>query len=172
MNIAPRRCEPSLAPVAATSSSALARPSSSSAASLRSFLAFDFGTRRIGVASGNVLVPTATPLSTIDATRTDATFAAIGALIREWQPDALVVGVPRHPDGTPHAMTDHAERFARRLEGRFGMVVERVDERYSSVEADSRGGRHDLDARSAAVILEQYLFEREQREAASQGPQP
>jgi putative Holliday junction resolvase len=124
----------------------------------RCLLAFDVGTRRIGVASGNTITCTATPLTTIDGTRVDETFAAIGRLIAQWQPDRLVVGVPRHPDGQPHAMTQHAERFARRLEGRFRLPVARVDERYSSVEAQGRGAaRDELDAASAAVILEQYL---------------
>ncbi len=121
-----------------------------------SFLAFDFGTRRIGVASGNTITGSATPLQTI-ANQGDAAFKAIEALIKAWQPSALVVGVPRHPDGQPHAMTDKAERFARQLHGRFGVRVERVDERYSSVQAQADGGDQDLDARSAAIILEQYL---------------
>jgi putative holliday junction resolvase len=123
------------------------------------FLAFDFGTRRIGVASGNAVTGTATPLETIDARRVDESFAAIGKLIAAWQPEALVVGIPRHPDGQPHQMTQHAERFARRLEGRFGVPVRRVDERWTSVEAQARGASDDLDAASAAVILEQYLSE-------------
>ncbi len=119
-------------------------------------LAFDFGTRRIGVASGNTVTGQATPLTTL-ASQGDACFGAIGALIAEWQPNALVVGVPRHPDGTPHEMTLKAERFARQLEGRFRLPVARVDERYTSVEAASQGGGHDLDAHSAALILEQHL---------------
>jgi putative Holliday junction resolvase len=123
------------------------------------FLGFDYGTRRIGVASGNAITGTATPLETIDARRVDESFAAIGRLLGEWQPEALVVGIPRHPDGRPHEMTQHAERFARRLEGRFGVPVHRVDERWTSVEARSRGHADRLDAGSAAVILEHYLAE-------------
>ncbi len=133
-----------------------------SSASPRTLLAFDFGTRRIGVASGNSITREATPLTRLDA-RGDAAFTAIAKLITEWQPALLVVGVPRHPDGQPHQVTAQAERFARRLEGRFGLSVVLVDERYSSVEASSRnegdGGRADLDARSAAVILDQYFHE-------------
>jgi len=75
--------------------------------SARSFLAFDFGTRRVGVASGNTLLGLAQPLRTI-AAEGEARFAAIGALLREWQPDALVVGVPLHPDGAPHEQTRRA----------------------------------------------------------------
>lgn len=120
-----------------------------------SYLAFDFGTRRVGVACGNSLTRGATPLSTIAATG-DARFESIARLIAEWRPDALVVGVPRHPDGAAHENTLRAERFARQLRGRFGLPVHEVDERYSTVEAASRGAR-DLDATSAAVILEQFL---------------
>ncbi len=120
-----------------------------------SFLAFDFGTRRVGVASGNTLTRTATPLRTVSAEGA-ARFDAIAALIREWQPAALVVGVPWHPDGAAHDNTRRAQRFARQLEGRFHLPVHEVDERYSTVEAQSTGAS-DLDAASAAIILEQFL---------------
>ncbi|WP_127996945.1 Holliday junction resolvase RuvX [Piscinibacter defluvii] len=120
-----------------------------------SFLAFDFGTRRIGVACGNSLTRRASPLRTI-AAEGDARFAAIGRLIDEWQPDALVVGVPFHPDGAAHDNTRRAQRFARQLHGRFGLPVHEVDERYSTTEAQSHGAR-DLDAASAAIILDQFL---------------
>ena len=122
----------------------------------RSWLAFDFGTRRIGVASGNSVTQSATPLHAI-VNNGSASFDAIEALIKAWQPHGLVVGVPRHPDGQPHAMTQKAERFARQLQGRFGLPVTLVDERYSSVEAQAQGGHENLDAQSAAVILEQHL---------------
>jgi putative holliday junction resolvase len=121
----------------------------------RSFLAFDFGTRRVGVASGNTLTRTATPLRTV-AAEGDARFAALGALIAEWRPDALVVGVPYHPDGAPHDHTARAQRFARQLHGRFRLPVHEVDERYSTTEARA-GGAGDVDAASAAIILEQFL---------------
>jgi putative holliday junction resolvase len=120
-----------------------------------SVLAFDFGTRRVGLAIGNTLLRRAQPLHTISATG-DARFAAIAAVIREWQPAALVVGVPFHPDGAAHDNTGRAQRFARQLQGRFGLPVHEVDERYSTVEAQSQGAA-DIDAASAAVILEQYL---------------
>jgi putative Holliday junction resolvase len=121
----------------------------------RSLLAFDFGTRSVGVASGNTLTRTATPLNTVNSEGA-ARFAAIDALIREWQPDALVVGVPWHPDGAAHVNTRRAQRFARQLQGRFHLPVHEVDERYSTVEA-AAGGASDLDAASAAIILEQFL---------------
>ena len=123
----------------------------------QSFLAFDFGTRRTGLAVGNRLTRTAQPLKTI-AAQGDALFAPIAAILQEWQPDALVVGVPRHPDGNAHDMTQRAQRFARQLAGRFHLPVHEVDERYSSVEAAAQGAR-DLDAESARIILEQFLRE-------------
>ena len=121
----------------------------------RSFLAFDFGTKRVGVASGNTVTRTATPLRTV-AAEGDARFAALGALIAEWQPDALVVGVPFHPDGAAHDNTARAQRFARQLHGRFKLPVHEVDERYTTTEAHSHGAS-DVDAASAAIILEQFL---------------
>lgn len=121
----------------------------------RSFLAFDFGLKRVGVAAGNSLTRQATPLRTIAAEGNER-FAAIARLIAEWQPDALIVGVPVHPDGTPHDNTRRAQRFARQLHGRFRLPVHEVDERYSTTEAAASGAR-DLDAASAAIILEQYL---------------
>jgi putative holliday junction resolvase len=121
----------------------------------RSFLAFDFGTKRVGVASGNTVTRSATPLRTIAETG-DARFSAIGKLLSEWAPDALVVGIPYHPDGAPHDNTDRAKRFARQLHGRFRLPVHEVDERYSTTEAQASGAG-DVDAASAAIILEQYL---------------
>jgi putative Holliday junction resolvase len=123
----------------------------------RSFLAFDFGTRRVGVASGNTLLGRGQPLTTV-AVAGAARFAAIGSLIGEWRPDALVVGVPFHPDGAPHDNTARARRFARRLHGRFGLPVHEVDERWTTTEARAAGAA-DLDAAAAALILEQYLRE-------------
>ena len=122
-----------------------------------SLLAFDFGTRRIGVAVGNTLTGNARPLGPVTAGGV-AAFEAIGRLIAEWQPDALVIGVPAHPDGTPHENTRRAQRFARRLEGRFHLPVHEVDERWTTTEAKAIGAR-DLDAAAAAILLEQYMAE-------------
>ena len=122
---------------------------------VQTFLAFDFGLKRTGVASGNRLTRTATPQPTISAPG-DARFAPIAERIQEWQPDALVVGVPFHPDGTPHENTARAQKFARQLRGRFGLEVFEVDERYSTTEAHSLGAQ-DADAASACIILEQFL---------------
>jgi putative Holliday junction resolvase len=132
-------------------------------------IAFDYGARRIGVAVGNTITGTARPLQTVSEEASARRFERIGLLLQEWHPDALVVGRPVHPDGTPHEVTLAAERFARQLHGRFGLPVELVDERYSTVEARGRrasgvamglGSRKSLaddDAGAAAVILEQYL---------------
>jgi putative Holliday junction resolvase len=124
----------------------------------QSLLAFDFGTRRIGVATGNAFLKSAEALRHIAADSDALRFAAIEKLIKEWQPDALVIGVPFHPDGAEHAMTLAARRFGRQLKGRFRLPVYEVDERYTSVEAESLGAR-DVDSTSAALILEQYFRE-------------
>ena len=121
----------------------------------RTFLAFDYGTHRVGVASGNTVTRTAQPLRTIAATGTPR-FDAIVRLVDEWRPDALVVGVPFHPDGASHDNTERARRFARQLHGRLRLPVHEVDERYTTTEARA-GGAADADAAAAAIILEQFL---------------
>ena len=121
----------------------------------QSFLAFDFGQKRTGVATGNRLLRTASPQPTIKA-EGDARFAQVEARIKEWQPDALVIGVPYHPDGASHENTVKAQKFARQLHGRFRLPVYEVDERYSTTEAIASGAR-DADAASACIILEQFL---------------
>lgn len=118
-------------------------------------LAFDFGTRRIGVAVGSVASASARPLCVI-AAGAGRLWDKIAALIHEWQPAVLVVGIPRYPDGKPNAMTARCERFARQLQGRFGSAVVRVDERYSSAVV---GGAAARDEDAAAVILQQWLDE-------------
>ena len=121
----------------------------------QTFLAFDFGAKRTGVAVGNRLLGTATPQATIKA-EGDARLEAAQARVREWQPDAVVVGVPFHPDGASHDNTARARKFARQLRGRCGKPVYEVDERYSTTEAIASGAR-DADAASACIILEQFL---------------
>jgi putative Holliday junction resolvase len=134
----------------------LAAMPSTRPAGLNTFLAFDFGLKRTGVATGNVLTRTATPQPTIAAEGSDARLKAVEVRIKEWQPDALVVGVPFHPDGASHDNTVRAQKFARQLRGRFGLQVFEVDERYSTTEALA-GGATDADAASACIILEQFL---------------
>lgn len=128
---------------------------SSVPAELQTFLALDFGLKRTGVAVGNRLLRSAQPQATIQA-EGDARFAKIAERLREWQPDALVVGVPFHPDGAEHENTLRARRFARQLRGRFGLPVFEVDERYSTTEALASGAK-DADAGAACIILEQFL---------------
>ena len=119
------------------------------------FLAFDFGTQRVGVACGNSLLKRAQALRTIAATG-EARWAAIAALVAQWQPQALVVGVPFHPDGAAHENTLKARRFARQLHGRHHLPVHEVDERWTTTEALSDGAR-DVDAAAAAIILDQFF---------------
>ena len=121
----------------------------------QTFLAFDYGLKRTGVAVGSRLLRTATPQPTIRAEGA-ARLEQAQARIREWQPDALVVGVPFHPDGASHDNTLRARKFARQLAGRAGLKVYEVDERYSTTEALSAGAA-DADAGAACVILEQFL---------------
>ena len=129
-------------------------------------LAFDFGTRRVGVAVGNAVTRAAQPLQTIDAPQAAARFVAIGALIDEWRPSRLVVGLPLHADGSEHAMTSRARAFARELERRHALPVTLVDERWTSEVARSqlaaagRGSRADRplrDQAAAAIILQAFF---------------
>ena len=131
-------------------------------------LAFDFGTRRIGVAVGNTILRAAQPLTTIVAERDADRFAAIAALLAQWQPQLLVVGIPVHADGAAHAMTARAQKFARQLAGRFGLPVEHADERHTTELAQSaldavgagRGRREFRDAVAAQLILQGWFDER------------
>ncbi len=132
-------------------------------------LAFDFGTRRIGVAVGETTLGLAHPLATIAADNEDDRLSAIATLVEEWQPALLVVGLPTHADGTPHAMTARAQRFARLLEARFHLKVELVDERYTTEAATvalvdagvgQRGHKPLRDQVAAQIILQAYLDQR------------
>ncbi len=118
----------------------------------QTILAFDYGEKRIGVAVGNTVTQTAEPLKIIQEPNQDKRFKVIEQLIDEWQPQLLVVGLPKHPDGAEHAMTQKAQRFGNQLKGRFQKEVIWVDERYTSVSVD--GGN---DALAAQLILQQYL---------------
>jgi putative Holliday junction resolvase len=127
----------------------------------RTVLAFDFGSRRIGVAVGEPELGSAHPLPGIAAAG-EARFAAIGRLLAQWRPARLVVGLPLAANGSAHDMTRRAERFARQLRGRFHLPVELVDERYTSVEAAQRlrgrrAARLAIDSVAAQLILEQYF---------------
>jgi putative Holliday junction resolvase len=119
-------------------------------------LAFDFGLKRIGVAVGEPELGTAHPLPAV------SDFFQIQQLVEEWKPASLVVGRPTSAKGEPHKMTKQAEDFARRLERRFRLPVARVDERFTSVEAEHRLRglkRKAVDSVAAQLILEQYFDE-------------
>lgn len=129
-------------------------------------LAFDFGERFLGVAVGEDAMRVAHPLAAIDARSAAARFDAIAKLVAEWRPARFVVGLPLGPDGERHALAPRVERFARQLEGRFGVPVTFVDERLSSAEAEARlgaigrGGRKHKDLThpvSAQVILQDHF---------------
>ncbi len=123
-------------------------------------MAFDYGTRRVGVAVGNSVTRAGQALKTITAANADALFKEIERLLAEWQPNQLVVGLPTHPDGAEHEMTAKSRRFGNQLHGRFNLPVDWVDERYSSVVLENDADMYDnLDAHSAALILEQYFAE-------------
>ena len=129
-------------------------------------LAFDFGIKRIGVAMGESMLGQARPLTTVRLEANAPRFAAIEKLIDEWQPSLLVVGLPLNVDGTEHEMSARARRFANQLKGRFARPVTLVDERYSSVEAESQLKQHgghwtdtkdQVDATAAQIILQSYF---------------
>lgn len=124
-------------------------------AHLQTFVALDFGLKRTGCAVGNRLLRRASPCPTLLA-QGDERFARVAQVLKTWAPDALVLGVPYHPDGAAHENTARALRFARQLRGRFALPVFEVDERYSTTEAQAQGAR-DADAGAACIILEQFL---------------
>lgn len=121
-------------------------------------LAFDFGLKKIGVALGNTFLKQAQPLVILRPQTKQARFEQIENLLKQWQPDLLVVGLPLTLDGEEQYASNHARRFAHQLNGRFGLPVELVDERESSVQAQQRMRKNeDEDAMAAAIILERYF---------------
>lgn len=134
----------------------------------RTILAFDFGHRRIGVAVGQRITQSATPLTVVAVTADGPDWLAIKRLIRDWQPDRLIVGLPVHADGSEAEIGDAARAFAQELD-RFAVPTEFVDERFSSREAESvfraqrqaglrkRVQKGDIDAIAAAIIAERWL---------------
>lgn len=130
-------------------------------------LGFDFGLARIGVAVGELETGQASPLTTVHEAGDARRFAAIGKLIAEWRPVALVVGTPTALDGGEHPIGARCKRFANQLHGRFGLPVAQVDERLSSAEAEGRlreagmrrwqARKGVLDAAAAQIILQHFL---------------
>ncbi|MFY0480900.1 Holliday junction resolvase RuvX [Achromobacter marplatensis] len=121
-------------------------------------LGFDFGEKKIGIAIGNTLTRQARPLEIIFSEIRDARFGRIAALLQEWQPHRVIVGLALDADGGEQPATARCRRFANQLHGRFGIAVELIDERGSSMEAQRLLGTHAADdAMAAAVILQRYL---------------
>lgn len=138
----------------------------------RQVMAFDFGQRRIGVACGDTVSATATPLAAVLAGPGGQQWAAIGALVRDWQPALAIVGLPYNVDGTESEQAAAARAFAGELKARYGLRVELIDERYSSLEAQERlqqaretgvrkrrVGKADIDTAAACIILERWITE-------------
>ncbi len=134
-------------------------------------LAFDFGTRRIGVASGQEMLGTGQALAMLPASDGLPDWQQIGTLLQEWQPDLVVVGLPLNMDGTENDMCARARKFGKRLHGRFHVAVEMVDERLTSFAAKgdvmaaggSRNyGKHGVDDRAAVLILETWFNQQSQ----------
>lgn len=135
---------------------------------MTTLLGFDFGTRKIGIAVGQTVTRTATPLITLRSRDEKPDWPRIEALIREWQPSALVVGLPFNMDDTEVDWSPRVHRFARQLQGRYGLVVHLIDERLTSIEARrqlaarpgySTSTMEAVDALAAALILETWLCE-------------
>ena len=128
-------------------------------------IGFDFGPRKIGVAIGQRITATAAPLTTLRSQDDRPDWPRIEALIREWQPEAAVVGLPYNMDDTETAIAPLARRFARQVQGRFGLPVHLVDERLTTLEARQILGRKAtsrevVDAMAAKLLLETWLSER------------
>lgn len=118
-------------------------------------LGFDFGETRIGVAQGDAEVGMAHPITTITGNSNEAKFQLIEQYVREWQPKYLVVGLPVHIDGTEHDLTRLARKFGRRLQGRFGLPVYWVDERLSSIYAESLLAEAQVFGKKQKAVLDQ-----------------
>jgi len=139
--------------------------------SARTLMAFDFGRQRIGIAIGQEITSSSNPLTTLKAINNKPDWDGISKLINEWQPDALVVGIPLHLDGSEQEMSQAARRFGRQLHGRYRLPLFETDERLSSREAEQqikqqrkngtrgRSQKGDIDKLAASVILQRWLDE-------------
>lgn len=119
-------------------------------------LGFDYGTKRVGIAVGNTLLRRANPLTTINDEKTATRFARIETLLNEWQPNALVVGLPSNDDGTPHEVTALCRRFANRLKGRFKLPTILLDERYTSIAASAQLNEEGIRGMKQKSLIDQY----------------
>lgn len=126
-------------------------------------LGFDFGTKNLGIAVGNLLTETAQPVAIIKVTNNQPNWDEIQKLLNDWQPDALIVGMPYTQDGTETEHLKIIRKFMNRLHGRFGLPVYEIDESYSSAQSmqflkpSQKGKKGNLDAISAAIIVERWL---------------
>ena len=121
-------------------------------------LAFDYGLKKIGIAIGNSLTRQARPLEVLRPVTREQRFQAISGILSAWQPDRLIVGLPLTTDGGEQYASLRCRRFANQLHGRYGLEVELVDERGTSLEAQQiLGNNDDDDAVAAALILQRYL---------------
>ena len=132
---------------------------------MATLLGFDFGPRKIGVAVGQTVTGSASPLTTLRSRNDKPDWDGIEALVREWGAKEAVVGLPYNMDDTETELAPRVRRFARQLNGRFGLEVHLVDERLTSIEARNRLGRaatslEVVDAMAATLILETWLSER------------
>ncbi len=146
----------------------------------KTLLIFDFGTKRIGVAYGQTLTGTATPLSPLKARDGIPDWEIIDALLKEWQPDLVLVGLPLNMDGSESEMSRRARKFANRIHGRFGLPVEMHDERLTSFEAKGQVmatggsrdfGEHSVDGLAASLLFESWYNSQPQNQA-TQAPTP
>jgi len=126
----------------------------------KSLICFDYGEKRIGIAVGQTLTATATPLTTITSKNGKPDWHRISDIISQWQPHALIIGIPVDMDGSRQPITGLAEKFGRQLEGRYHLPVHYADERLSSYEARRRlKDVKNLDPVAAQIILESWLAE-------------
>lgn len=133
-------------------------------------LGFDFGHRRIGVASGQMITRTATPQITLSSVNGNPDWSGIRRQIEQWQPQALIVGMPYHLDGNTNTMTRAVEEFCNGLKKRYKLPVYTVDERHSSSQAETvlkekmkinQHNRHEIDKMAAAIIVQRWLQQAE-----------
>lgn len=131
---------------------------------IQQVLGFDFGEKRIGVATGQAITQSANPVTTLNSINNKPDWEAIEKLINHWQPDALIVGLPFYLDGSESEMTKRAEKFSRQLEGRFNLPVHTHNEALSSFEAEQflqskkkQHNKQDIDKIAAAIIVQSWL---------------
>lgn len=138
----------------------------SPASTITSVIGFDYGARRIGLATGQTITGTATPLKTIAQVQGNPDWAAIGQEIAQWKPQALVVGMPFYTDGSANRMTERVKQFSYELGKRFGLPVFEIDESLSSMQAEQalkrdmkigQHNKHEIDRMAAAIILQRWL---------------